>query len=121
MFEIFRKPNGGHGNEKKILFAAGLSLILTLFAQEPVKIKDTTPFWFVYMEFKGSRIETPEKVNIFFQEIQKQELQTSISNDLFCILFDSPYQVGEARDVWALGFEIPEGTPDLTPSNRSSN
>jgi len=105
--------------KKTILFAAGLSLILTLFAQQPVKIKDATPFWFVYMEFKGSRIETPEKVSIFFQEIRKQELQTSISNDLFCILFDSPYQVGEARDVWALGFEIPEDTPVQLPLKKS--
>ena len=105
--------------KKTILFAAGLSLILTLFAQQPVKIKDATPFWFVYMEFKESRIETLEKVSIFIQEIRKQKLQTSISSDLFCILFDSPYQVGEVRDVWALGFEILEGTTVQFPLKKS--
>jgi len=33
--------------KKTILFVAGLSLILTLFAKQPVKIKDATPIWFV--------------------------------------------------------------------------
>lgn len=105
--------------KKIIFFAAGFTLILTLFAQQPIKVKDATPFWFVYMEFKGSRIETPEKVNIFLQEIRKQKLQTSISSGLFCILFDSPFQVGEVRDVWALGFEIPEDIPVQLPLKKS--
>jgi len=101
--------------KKIIILVLGLSLAISLCPQDQVNIKENIPFWYIFMEMKGSRIETPEKMSIFFQEIRKQELQTSISNRLFCILFDSPYQVGEARDVWALGFEIPEDTPVQLP------
>jgi len=66
-----------------------------LLAQEQVEIKDGTPFWYVCMEFQGPHcVDPPQQIGIFIQELRKQELQSKISGDLFCIFFDSPELLG---------------------------
>lgn len=94
--------------KKLIIFILCLSLTISLYPQDQVNIKENISFWSVFMEMKGSRLETPEKIRIFSQEIRKQELQSRISGSLFCILFDSPLQVEGVRDVWGLAYNISE-------------
>ena len=96
--------------EKIFILVMGLFLVLSLYPQDQVNIKEDISFWYVFLEVKGSRLETPEKIQIFLQEIQKQELQSRISEGVFCVLFDSTLQVEGVRDVWALAFLVSEDT-----------
>jgi hypothetical protein len=80
--------------KKILLFVVALSFASMLHAQGEVKIKDGTPFLYVYMEFQGPHYEgLPEKFGMFIQELRNQELMPKISGDSFCIFFDSPLQV----------------------------
>ena len=78
-----------------------------LYAQGEVKIKDGTPFMYVYMEFQGHHYESlHDKFGMLIQELRNQELLPKISGDSFCIFFDSPLQVVGRDKVWGLGFKI---------------
>lgn len=105
--------------KKIIILVLGLSLAISLFPQDPVKIKENISFWYVYMEMTEPRIETPEKIRIFLQEIRKQGLESKISGSLFCILFDSPLQVEGVRDFWGLAFNISEDTAAQLPLKKA--
>lgn len=105
--------------KKLIILVLGLSLAISLYPQDQVKIKENISFCYVYMEMKGPRIETPEKIRIFLQEIRKQELESKISGSLFCILFNSPLQVEGVRDVWGLAYNISEDTAAHLPLKKA--
>jgi hypothetical protein len=105
--------------KKIIILVLGLSLALSLYPQDQVNIKENISFWYVFMEIKASRFETLEKIRIFSQEIRKQELQSKISGNLFCILFDSPLQVEGVRDVWGLAYNISEDTVAHLPLKKA--
>lgn len=78
--------------------------------QQPVEIKESVSFWYVYMEFTESHYLIPEKVGLFMQEIQRQELQSKVQGDLFGIFYDSPVIVEGRGKTWGLGFKIAEDT-----------
>jgi len=105
--------------KKIIILMVGLFFVLSLYPQDQVNIKENISFWYVFLEVKGSRIETPEKIQIFLQEIQKQELQSKISGGVFCVLFDSTLQVEGVRDAWALAFNVSEDTVVHSPLKKA--
>jgi len=105
--------------KKIFILVVGLLLILPLYPEDQVNIKEDISFWYVFLEVKGSRLETPEKIQIFQQEIQKQELHSKISGSLFCVLFDSTLQVEGMRDVWALAYNVSEDTVARLPLKKA--
>jgi effector-binding domain-containing protein len=105
--------------KKIIILVVGLFLVLSLYPEDQVNIKENISFWYVFFEVKGSRLETPEKIQIFLQEIQKQELQSKISGSLFCVLFDSTLQEEGMRDVWALAYSVSEDTVVRLPLKKA--
>lgn len=105
--------------KKIIILVFGLSFAISVYPQNQVNIKENISFWYVFMEIKGSRFETPEKIRIFSQEIQKQELESKISGSVFCILFDSPLQVEGVRGYWGLAYNISEDTIVLLPLKKA--
>jgi len=84
-------------------------------AQEPVKIKENTPFWYLYMEFQDSHYLIPDKVGPFIQEIRKQGIQSKVEGDIFTVFFDSPVIVEGRGESWGLGFKIAPEIPVELP------
>jgi AraC family transcriptional regulator len=105
--------------KKVFILVVGFLLVTSLYPEDQVNIKEHISFWYVFLEVKGSRLETLEKIQIFLQEIQKQELQSKISGSLFCVLFDSTLQVEGIRDVWALGYKVSEDTVARPPLKKA--
>jgi effector-binding domain-containing protein len=93
---------------KRILFIPVLvTSAYLLQAQEPT-VQENAPFWYVCMSFRGGEYEVPQRLGDFFQEIQRQGLQSSLLGNPIGIYFNHPLRVTGRDTVWGLGFRISE-------------
>lgn len=85
------------------MFVAIAVLAGPLMGQEVV-IRDSSPFAYAYLEFKGSYAQIPDKVNEFMGVFFKQGL-TPVGN-FFGMYLNSPGEVKEEDLQWRLGFPV---------------
>ena len=85
-------------------------LPLLLSGQAEVQIKENISFRYMGMEFEGSHSQISEKVPLFIQEIQKQNLLSEAQGDIFGVFFDSALLGEKAGVVYCLGVRILEDT-----------
>jgi AraC family transcriptional regulator len=99
---------------KKTLFALVLIALwaVSLSGQE-IKIQDTAPFTYAYLECNGAYQQVPAKVNEFMGEFFKQRLMPA--GNFFGMYLNSPGQVKEEELQWRLGFPIAAGTAVAAP------
>ena len=81
-----------------------LSLVIIL-AEANVEIKNGEPFWYMYMEFRGSVFQTSEKIRLFFKEVGKQKLQSCIRGHLFALYYFDRSQ-DELPRFWISGLRF---------------
>ena len=95
--------------QQKIIFISFIFLSLFIINGEVnVEIKKGEPYWYMYMEFKGSMSQTPEKIRLFFNEVGKQKLQSSIRGHLFALYYSDRSRNGMPR--LDIGIKVPRDT-----------
>ena len=95
-----------------------LILVCVSGAQVSVEFKKDTPFWIVFMEFKGPHSQTPESIPLFVKEVRKQKITPS--GTLLQLFFDNLIEPEQGESVWGIGVKIAEDT-DIQPPLKTLN
>jgi AraC family transcriptional regulator len=90
--------------KKTVFTCMMIALLGAMLHGQEVVIKDTTPFSYAYLEFKGSYEQIPDKVNEFMGAFFKQGLMPA--GNFFGMYLNSPGDVKEEELVWRLGFPV---------------
>ncbi len=101
---------------KRVILLSALLIFTPFLSGEYVVVKETPAFWYASMDFEGSYEQIPEKINLFMQGFQKQNLPFVA---LFGIYFNSPEQVKPEELKWAIGIPVPEKSIVNPPLRKS--
>lgn len=103
---------------RKLVFVVVILLSLVMIsAEQEVVIKDTNPFWYASMAFKGSFQQMQVNINQFMQEYFGQGL--AIMGPGVSLYHNSPLEVKEAELEWEFGFTVAEDTVVKEPLKKT--